>query len=192
MADKEERAPEEDDYRKRLIEILMNYHDSSDESEYDYRNRIENLNTTANNIPNSISNATLQSSSSKPHPLPSNSQEEIPTSIIPVLEAASSDVLLGLHTDPTSLRTEPEKTDTVRPQVDDLTQLQPEDERNETDATVPGVQNEHTTTTPEPSMSPEQRIKQLEEKVEELNALRLDDAASISRSSRILLIYCFY
>ena len=213
VADKTERAPEEEstivylpktkekelerlDGLIKMMAILPDVRDdSSDDSEYDDDRGIEN---TANNIPHSISNATLRTASSIPHPLlplplpykprpfpplPSDPQEKTPTFSIPVLEpeeAASSD--LGLH-DPTSLRTEEsERTDTV-PQVDDLTQqLQSEDERNETDAAVPEAQSEHT---PESSMSPEQRIKQLEEKVEELNALRLDDAASISRSSRI-------
>ena len=119
---------------------------------------------------------------SKRHPSPSNPQEETPTFIIPALEpgeTASSD--LGLQ-DPTSLRTEPERTDTV-PRVDDLTQLQLENEPNGSASTVSGAQSEHT---PELSMSPEQRVKQLEEKVAKLNALRLADAASISRSSHIL------
>ena len=137
---------------------------------------------TANNISHSISNLTLRTSSSKPHPLPSDTQEETPTFIIPVLEpeeAASLDI--GLH-DPTSLQTEPEKTDTV-PRVDDLTQLQLENEGNEIASAVSGAQTEDT---PESSMSAEQRIKQLEEKVAKLNALRQVDAASITRSSRIL------
>jgi hypothetical protein len=143
--------------------------DDDDAEDIDWEN-------TANDITHKNSKATLRTSSSKPQP-PSPSdrqQEETPTFITPVIErgeAASLDP--GLQ-EPSSLWTESEKTDTV-PRVDDLTQVQLEKERNETASAV--------SDTPESSMSAEQRIKQLEEKVAELNALRLVDAASISRSS---------
>ena len=152
----------------------------------------QDIEWTANNVPHSISNATLPTSSTRPHPPPpSDPQQETPTFIIPVLEpeeAASLD--LGHH-DPTALPTESEKTDIVPlARVDDSTQPQLENERDKTATAVPRAQIEHTIA--ESSMSAEQRIKQLEEKVEKLNALRLVDAASISRSSCIFSKVFFF
>lgn len=144
----------------------------SDDAEEEDDQDVEWNENTANNIPHT----TLRTSSSKLHPLPSGPQEETPTFIIPVLEPGEA---ANLDHDPTSLRIESEKTDTV-PRADDLTQPQLENERV---SAMLGIQSEHT---PESSMSTEQRIKQLEEKVAKLNALRLVDATSISRSSRIL------
>ena len=158
-----------------IVNLKFNY-DSEEDDEQD----IEWNENTANNISHSISNATLPISSSQPPSLPSDPQEETPTFIAPVLESEEVTRL-----DSTSLVTEPEKTDAV-PRMDDLAQLQQleNDERNdETATTIPEAQSEHT---PESSMSAEQRVIQLEEKVAKLNALRLVDAASISRSSRIL------
>jgi hypothetical protein len=142
--------------------------DDDDAEDIDWEN-------TANDIPHKNSKATLRTSSKPQPPSPSDrQQEETPTFITPVLERGETASLdPGLH-EPLSLRTESEKTDTV-PRVDDLTQVQLEKERNETASAV--------SDTPESSMNAEQRIKQLEEKVAELNALRLVDAASISRSS---------
>ena len=185
-------APEEDDnyegeggsdYLDGPKDIESYTDDGEDEDDQD----IEWNENNVNKIMHSISNVKLRTSTSNLNPLPSDPQDETPTFIIPALdpeEAASLN--LGLH-DPTPLRTESEKTDTV-PRVDDLTQLQLENERNDTVAAVPEAQSEHT---PESSMSAEQRIKQLEEKVAKLNALRLVDAASISRSSHILSIFFF-
>ena len=127
----------------------------------------------------------------KPRPLPSDPPEETPTFVIPVLEpeeASSTD--LGVH-DPTSLQRESEKSDTTVPRVDDLTQLQHEKDLNETaSAALSGVQFVHT---PAPGMLAAQRIKLLEENVARLNALRVVDAASISRSSlslkKIIIVY---
>ena len=157
-----------------IVNLKFNY-DSEEDDEQD----IEWNENTANSIPHSISNATLPISSSQPPSLPSDPQEETPTFITPVLEPEEVTRL-----DSSSLVTEPEKTDAV-PRMDDLAQLQQleNDERNETTAAIPEAQSEHT---PESSMSAEQRVIQLEEKVAKLNALRLVDAASISRSSRIL------
>lgn len=186
-------APEEDDgyegeggsdYQdvfQKASKDIENY-SGSDDSRDDDDQDIEWNENTANNIPHSISNATLPTSSSKFPPFPSDPQEETRTFIRPVLrlepeEAASLDP--SVH-DPTSRQTESEKT---VPRANDLTQLQLENERNETAAVVPGAQSEHIL---ESSMSSQQRIIQLEEKVANLNALRLVDAASISRSSRIL------
>jgi hypothetical protein len=164
-------------------------HDNfSDDPEEDDDQDIEWNENTTNNIPHSVSGVTLRTSSSKLHPLSSNPQEETPTFIIPVLEpgeAASLD--LSLH-DSTSLRTGSEKTDTVL-RMDNLTQLRLQKERNEAALAMSEAQSEHT---PESSMSAEQRIKHLEEKVAKLNALRHVDAASISRSSRILSIFSLY
>ena len=214
-------APEEDDYAgeggsdsqdgvQQPPKDLENL--SDDPEEEDDQDTEWNENPAAKNIPHSISNATSSSSSSSKFPpplptpssssssslslstlppLPSDPQEETPTFIIPVLEpeeAASLD--RDLH-DLTPLRTESEKTDAV-PRVDDLTpQLQLENERYGIAAAIPGAQSEHT---PESSMSAEQSIKQLEEKVAKLNAMRLVDVASISRSSssyplKLLFIY---
>jgi hypothetical protein len=154
--------------------------DFNDELEEDDDQDIEWNENTANNIPHSISNATLPISSSQPPSLPSDPQEETLTFIIPVVEPEETTSF-----DPTSLQTEPEKTNAV-PRV---TRLQLEnDERSGTAAAVPEAESEHI---PESSMSAEQRIIQLEEKVAKLDALRLVDAASISRSSRILPIYIY-
>ena len=185
-------APEEDDdyegeggsdYQDGVQQApkdVENFSDEEDDQDIEW-----NV-TTANNILHSISN--LRTSSSKPHLFPSDPQEETPTFTIPVLEPEEPASLdLGQH-DPTSLHTESEKTDTA-PRVDDLTQLQLENKHNETVAAVPGAQSEHD---PESSMSAEQRIKQLEEKVAKLNALRLVDAASISRLSRIFSKFPLY
>ena len=189
-------APEEDDDYEG--EGGSDYHDGpkDHESFSDLEDLIEpeddledvldmewNENST-NNIPHSVSSVTPRTSSSKLHPLPSNPQEEF---IVPALERGQTASLdLGRH-DPTSLRTESERTHTA-PRVDDLTQFQLENERNGTTSTLSRAQSEYT---PESSMSAEQRIKQLEEKVAKLNALRLADAASMSRSSRIQSILFF-
>jgi hypothetical protein len=180
---KVEEADDDDDgvQQHQAPKDLENFSDElSEEEDDDQDDTIEWNENTANNVPaHAISNATLRTSSSKPHPYPSEPQEETPAFIIPSLEPEEAAIDLGPH-DPTSLWAESEKTDTV-PRVYDLTHLQLENEHNGTAAAVPGTQSEHTT--PESSMSAEQRIKQLEEKVAKLNDLRLVDAASISRSS---------
>jgi hypothetical protein len=145
----------------------------SDDPEEDDDQDIEwNENSSINYTPHSISNVTIQTSPSKPHTF---TLDEIPAFTIPVLEseeAASLD--LGLH-DSTSLPTDSEKTDTVPRLVVDLTQ-------HDEDGIVAGVPDTQSEDAPESSMSAEQRIKQLEDKVAKLDALRLFDAASISRS----------
>ena len=157
--------------------------DEDDDDQQDIMERNENTAaaaaTAANNIPQSISNLNaIASTSSKPHPHPSDpTREETPSFVVPVLETEETAGLDSAQHDDstsTSLRAEDENTN-------DSTRLQLENEGNETDVAVPGAQSE-----PTPELSSEQRIKQLEEKVEKLNALRLVDAASISRSSLIL------
>ena len=174
------------DYQDGVQQARKDLENFSDDPEEEDDQDIE---WTANNISHPISKATLPtSSSSKPHhhPPASNPQEETPTFIIPVSEpeeTASLDLLGHHHHGSTALLTESEKTDTVPRVDDDPTQLQIENERNVTAATaVPGTQIEHAAAAAESSTSAEQRIKQLEEKVEKLNALRLVDAASISCS----------
>lgn len=174
-------APEEDgcegdggsDYQdggQQAPEDLENF---SDDREEDDDQDMEWTENTINNTPHSVSNTTLRTSLlSKPHAFPLDPPGEIPFSI-PVLEseqAASLDP--GLH-DSTSLRTDSDKTDTV-PRVVDLTQL--------VDGTAPALPR-----SPESSMTAEQRIKQLEEKVARLTASRLVDADSISRPFHIPL-----
>lgn len=154
----------------------------SDDAEEDDDQDIEWNENTANNTPHSISN--------KPHTFPPDSQGEISAFTIPVLESSKAATLdLGSH-ESTSLQTDSEKTDTG-PRVDDLTQII-EREDGTTEAAVLRAQSEHAS---ELSMSAEQRIKQLEEKVAKLNALRLADSATISRSYPLknpLYIYTEY
>ena len=139
--------------------------DEDDDQDIEWNENTVNNTTT----PHSISNAT------KPHVFPLDAQEEIPAFIIPVLDPVGPANDLGLH-DSTSLRTDSEKTDTVH-RADDL--IRPVQQEDETGVRAPGAQSEDT---PESNVSAELRIKQLEEKVAKLNALRLVDAASISRS----------
>ena len=145
---------------------------SDDPEEDDDQDTEWNENTPISYAPHSISNATPQTSPSKPDTL---TLDEIPAFNVPVLESEEAASLgSGLH-DSTSLPTDSEKTDTMPRLVVDLTQ------RDE-DGIVTGVPDTQSEDAPESSMSAEQRIKQLEDKVAKLNALRVFDAASISRS----------
>lgn len=166
--------PGEDDYEgsddqdgaHQAPEDLENF---SDDAEEDDDQDIEWNENTAKNTPHSISN--------KPHAFPPDSQKEISAFTMPVLESSKATTLdLGSH-ESTSLQTDSEKTDTG-PQVDDLTQIIGREDGT-AEAAAPRAESEHA---PESSMSPEQRIKQLEERVAKLNALRLVDSATISRS----------
>jgi len=131
--------------------------------------------STPNYSPEPISNAI------NPHvSFPLDPQEEIPAFTIPVLDPEGPANDLGLH-DPTSLRTESEKTDTV-PRVDDMIRVVQQEDGTAVGG-PPGAQAQ-IEDIPESNVSAEQRIKQLEEKVAKLNALRLVDAASISRLTK--------
>lgn len=176
-------APEEDDSGAelslrealRIMEELDGSSDEPDVEEYDDQD-IEWNESTTNNISQSISNTTSRTSPSKPRAFPSDPQEETSASgsqiTLPVVE---SERAASLDRDSVSLQIDSEKPLS--------TSQTSEGQHDSVVAAVSGAQNEHA---PESSMSAEQRIKQLEEKVAKLNALRLVDASSISRSSTYL------
>ena len=162
-------------------EDLDNFSNEPEEvEEHDDQDLDWNEEGTANDISHLISNA-MQTSSSNPHASPSDPHDAISASHPQVIILEPEELDPG----PAALRTDPEKSVTVQ-RVDDLTQptIPCEDEHNRTTTVVSETQNDHA---PESSMSAEQRIKQLEEKVAELDALRHADAASISS-----YVVCFF
>lgn len=151
----------------------------SDEPEED-DNQDPDLNeSTANTIRHSISKATLRHSLSNTRAVPSISQRKIPPPSHTVLGLENpSSSQPGFQDSP--LTGSGSGNGVTVQRVDDLTHvIQCDDELNRGPAGMAGTQSEQV---PESSMSPEQRIKHLEDKVAKLNALRRIDATSISRS----------
>ena len=146
--------------------------------------------STANTIRHSISKTTLvrnSLSNTTRAAVPSISQRKIPQPLHTVLglENPSSSLEPGFQDSPLTGLGSGNGVTVQR--VDDLTHLIPcDDEHHRGPAGVAGAQSEHV---PESSMSPEQRIKHLEDKVAKLNALRRIDATSISRSYLFFKIF---
>lgn len=161
-------ASDYQDGAQQVPEDVENFSDEPEDAE-EYEDPDPDWNeSSTNNFPHSILNATSRISSTNTRAFPSDPQEEIPI----VLEREEPD---GLDPDSISLRTDSEKAVTMQRVGDSIRR---EHEHNRAAVAVSGAQREHAS---ESSMSAEQRIKRLEEKVAELNALRRLDSSSISR-----------